>query len=251
MLANKCATCHGSTPLSGLPSLVSYANLTAPSKSDPNKTNAVVALARIQSTTSPMPPAPGAPVAAADISALQDFISLGYPKPSCPSGTGGTGGAGGSSGSGSGGTAGAMGMDPLLASPTCTSMTSWTRGNQGSSSMNPGMACISCHSSGEGPRFSIAGTVYPTGHEPDRCNSSVGTAGARIVIIGADGKMLTLTPDAVGNFSSNTVVKTPFQAKVTYQGRERLMVTAQSSGDCNSCHSQNGSMNAPGRITVP
>jgi predicted CXXCH cytochrome family protein len=30
-----------------------------------------------------------------------------------------------------------------------------------------------------------------------------------------------------------------------------LMVTAQSSGDCNSCHSQNGSMNAPGRITVP
>src|SRR5664279_5204744 len=32
MLANKCATCHGSTPLSGLPSLVSYADLTAPSK---------------------------------------------------------------------------------------------------------------------------------------------------------------------------------------------------------------------------
>ena len=117
--------------------------------------------------------------------------------------------------------------------------------------MNPGMACISCHSSGEGPRFSIAGTVYPTGHEPDRCNSSVGTAGARIVIIGADGKMVTLTPDGVGNFSSNAAVKTPFQAKVTYQGRERLMVTAQSSGDCNSCHSQNGSKNAPGRITVP
>ena len=117
--------------------------------------------------------------------------------------------------------------------------------------MNPGMACISCHKSGEGPNFSIAGTVYPTGHEPDRCNSAIGTAGASVVIIGADGKMTTLTPNAVGNFSSNTAIKTPYQAKVTYQGRERLMMTPQSSGDCNSCHTQNGSMSAPGRITVP
>ncbi|MEO8906118.1 MAG: hypothetical protein ABI488_26415 [Polyangiaceae bacterium] len=40
-------------------------------------------------------------------------------------------------------------------------------------------------------------------------------------------------------------------AKVTYQRRERLMLTPQSTGDCNSCHSQNGSMIAPVRITVP
>jgi hypothetical protein len=79
----------------------------------------------------------------------------------------------------------------------------------------------------------------------------IGTAGARVVIIGADGKMVTLTPDAVGNFSSNTALKTPFQAKVTYQGRERLMLSAQTSGDCNSCHTQNGATAAPGRITVP
>lgn len=245
MLANKCATCHGATPLAGLPSLVSYADLTAPSKSDPSKTNAVLALARIQST-SPMPPAPGAPVTAGDIAALQGFITQGYPKPSCPSGTGGA------SGSGGGGSAGGPpSMDPLFAMPTCTSMTAWSRGNQGSASMNPGMACISCHSSGEGPRFTVAGTVYPTGHEPDRCNSLVGTAGARIVIIGADGKMLTLTPNAAGNFSSNAALKTPYQAKVTYQGRERLMVSMQTSGDCNSCHTQTGSNLAPGRITVP
>jgi nitrate/TMAO reductase-like tetraheme cytochrome c subunit len=142
-------------------------------------------------------------------------------------------------------------MDPLGAAPTCTSMTSWTNGNRGSASMNPGMACISCHSSGEGPAFNIAGTVYPTGHEPDRCNSQVGTQGAQIVITGADGKMLTLTPDGVGNFSSSAALKTPFQAKVTYQGRERSMVTPQSSGDCNSCHTQSGANGAPGRITVP
>ena len=147
--------------------------------------------------------------------------------------------------------AGGASNDPLLAKATCTSMTSWSGGNRGSDSMNPGMACISCHSSGDGPRFAIAGTVYPTGHEPDRCNSSVGTQGAQIVIIGADGKMVTLTPNGVGNFSSNTAIKTPYQAKVTYQGRERLMIASQTSGDCNSCHTQNGANGAPGRITVP
>jgi hypothetical protein len=143
------------------------------------------------------------------------------------------------------------GNDPLNAMPTCTSMSNWTGGNRGSASMNPGLACVSCHAAdGEAPRFSIAGTVYPTGHEPDRCNSKL-PSGVAVVIIGADGKQLTLTPNGVGNFSSNTAVKTPFQAKVTYQGRERLMLTAQSNGDCNSCHSQSGVMNAPGRITIP
>ena len=71
------------------------------------------------------------------------------------------------------------------------------------------------------------------------------------MITGADGKMVTLTPNAAGNFSSEAQIKTPFQAKVTYQGRERLMLTAQTSGDCNSCHTQNGTNMAPGRITVP
>jgi len=229
--------------------LVSYANLTAASKSDPTKTNAALALTRIQSTTSPMPPAPGTPATAGEIAALQDFVSQGYPKATCAA-TGGASGSGGNSASGSGGT---PGMDPLSAPPTCTSMTSWGNGNKGSASMNPGMACITCHKTtgGEAPTFSIAGTVYPTGHEPDRCNSKVGTDGARIVIVGADGKMLTLTPNAAGNFSSEVQIKTPFQAKVTYQGRERLMLTPQSSGDCNSCHTQNGTNMAPGRITVP
>ena len=244
MLTNKCVSCHGSTPLAGLPSLSSYADLTAPSKSDPSKTYAVVMLARIQSTSIPMPPAPGAPVAATDISALQDFISQGYPKPSCPTGTGGTTGMGGSGG--------AAPSDPLGAMPVCTSKTNWTGGNRGSASMNPGAACINCHSKdGEAPKFSIAGTLYPTGHEPDLCNGVNGTQGAQIVIIGADGKMVTLTPNAAGNFSSNAAIKTPYQAKVTYMGRERIMAGMQTSGDCNSCHTQNGSSNAPGRITLP
>lgn len=250
MLTNRCATCHGSVPLAMLPSLVSYASFTAPSKSDPTKTNAVVSLARLQSTMMRMPPAPGSPASASEISALQDFIAQGYPKPSCPEGTGGSGGAS-SSGGGSGG-GGAITDDPLFAMPTCTSMNSWSGGNRGSASMNPGMACNACHKSGgEGPNFSVAGTVYPSGHEPDKCNSGAGAAGARVVIVGADGQTLTLTPNSVGNFSSRTAIKLPYQAKVTYQGRERLMLTAQTSGDCNSCHGQNASMLAPGRVTVP
>lgn len=244
LLSSKCASCHGAVPLTGLPSLVGYANLTAASKSDPTKTNAAVALARIQSTASPMPPAPGTRATASEIAALQDFVSQNYPKPTCMTG----GSAGGASGG-----AGASSLDPLLAAPTCTSMSSWNNGNRGSASMNPGMACITCHQTrgGEAPTFTIAGTVYPTGHEPDLCNSKVGGDGARVVITGADGKTLTLTPNAAGNFSSTSQVKTPFQAKVTYQGRERLMLTAQTSGDCNSCHTQNGTSMAPGRITVP
>ncbi|HET7545886.1 MAG TPA: hypothetical protein VFK05_38725 [Polyangiaceae bacterium] len=262
MLTSKCATCHGAVPTTGLPSLVSYANLTAASKGDPSKTNAVVALARIQSTTTPMPPAPGTRATASEIAALQSFISQGYPKAMCATGSGGaTGTAGATAASGGaagmtgtvGTSGGAPGMDPLSAPATCTSKSSWSNGNRGSSSMNPGLSCISCHKTqgGEAPTFSIAGTVYPTGHEPDLCNSKVGSDGARIVITGADGKVLTITPNSVGNFSSMMQVKTPFQAKVTYQGRERSMLTAQSNGDCNSCHTQNGTNMAPGRITVP
>jgi hypothetical protein len=102
-----------------------------------------------------------------------------------------------------------------------------------------------------GPSLTIAGTVYPTAHEPDLCNGANGSNGARVVITGADGATLTLTPGTSGNFNSRTAVKTPFRAKVTYMGRERAMSTAQTSGDCNSCHTQSGTNSAPGRILLP
>jgi hypothetical protein len=102
-----------------------------------------------------------------------------------------------------------------------------------------------------GPSLTIAGTVYPTAHEPDLCNGANGSNGARVVITGADGQTQTLTPGASGNFNSRTAVKTPFKAKVTYMGRERAMASSQTSGDCNSCHTQNGANSAPGRILLP
>jgi len=252
MLTNKCAACHGTTPLSGLPSLMTYANLTAISKSDATKTNAALCLTLIQSTAKPMPPAGGTAATAAEISALQTWINANY-MVACPAGT--DAGAGGASGTGAGGGAGSTdagtGSDPFSVPPTCTSKTTWTKGNNGSASMNPGMACINCHKSSDGPTFTFAGTVYPTGHEPNLCNGSNGSAGARVVITGADGASITLTPNAVGNFNSTTAVKMPYRAKVTFMGRERIMISTQTTGDCNSCHTQTGTNNAPGRIVTP
>jgi hypothetical protein len=119
--------------------------------------------------------------------------------------------------------------------------------------MNPGEACISCHKSsgGEAPTFSVAGTLYPTAHEPDLCDGFNGTGGAQVVITGADGKTLTLTPNSAGNFYSSNSVKLPYQAEVVYMGQVRAMAESQSTGDCNSCHDQNGTNGAPGRILLP
>jgi len=140
--------------------------------------------------------------------------------------------------------------DPFAVAPTCTSGSMWTQGNHGSAEMNPGRACIACHSTGDGPDLTVAGTVYPTAHEPDLCNGANGSD-VVITIVGADGQSLTLAPNKVGNFNSKTRVALPYTAKVAYMGRERAMGAMQTSGDCNSCHTQSGANGAPGRILLP
>jgi hypothetical protein len=39
--------------------------------------------------------------------------------------------------------------------------------------------------------------------------------------------------------------------KVTYKGKESKMMMQAPSGDCNSCHTQNGEQGAAGRIVLP
>ncbi|MFO0682113.1 MAG: hypothetical protein U0234_08680 [Sandaracinus sp.] len=145
------------------------------------------------------------------------------------------------------------GSDPLNAAPTCTSNANWTSGNRGSQLMNPGLACIACHDTDfRAPSFSVAGTVYPTGHEPDRCNGINGIAnGVTVDVTDANGTTVTLNVNRAGNFFYEGSLTPPFTASVSYQGRVRHMVGAQTSGDCNACHTQNGASAAPGRITVP
>jgi mono/diheme cytochrome c family protein len=192
ILKERCTSCHGATPVAGVPmSLVSYADLTAPAKSDPSVTNAAMAVTRMSSTTSPMPPVGQPPATATQIAALQSWIAAGYPMTGC----------------------GTVGPDPFGVPPTCTSNTFWSSGSNGSPSMDPGMACISCHASNpDAPPFAIAGTLYPSAHEPDLCDGVNGTGGAIVVITGADGASISLTPNAAGNFSYEGRVALPFQA---------------------------------------
>lgn len=131
----------------------------------------------------------------------------------------------------------------------CTSGTKWLRGDRGSSSMHPGVACIDCHVKNGGPRLSIAGTVYPTAHEPDDCNGVNG--GLKVVITDGAGKTQTLSVNSVGNFYSTTAFTKPFTAKVVNGTTERAMTASQTSGDCNSCHTVSGTNDAPGRIMAP
>ena len=116
--------------------------------------------------------------------------------------------------------------------------------------MRPGETCIGCHKQeGEGPLYAIAGTVYPTAHEPDSCEGS--SARATVEITDKNGVKRTLTANEVGNFFFEGTLALPYTATVTYQGRTRAKVTPQSIGDCNSCHTQDGSNGAPGRVLLP
>lgn len=235
LLVNRCDSCHGTSLSGNAPrSLVSYADLIKPDPANISMTEAQVALQRMKSTTSPMPPAPASALTAAEIATLQNWVNGGYPSGSC------------------GGDAGPPPSDPLNAPPTCTSKKTYGGGTDGAgSSMNPGQACISCHKGGEAPKFVIAGTLYPTGHEPNNCNGVSGTTGAKVVVTGNNGTSITLTPNSAGNFTSSTTLPPPYKAKVVNAaGVERVMSSSASSGDCNSCHTQNGANNAPGRVTL-
>jgi hypothetical protein len=113
--------------------------------------------------------------------------------------------------------------------------------------------CVTCHTAeNEGPRYAIAGTLFPTGHEPDDCNGISGAAsGAKVVITDANGTDHELAPNDVGNFFFNGSIPKPYTAKVVSDAGERLMVTPQQDGDCNKCHTAAGAGGAPGRVVVP
>lgn len=146
--------------------------------------------------------------------------------------------------------------DPYNTPPVCTSGVMWTLGNTKSAEMNPGLACDTCHSLGgsaSGYEFDVSGTVYPTAHEPDLCN---GTPTPSIVITDAMGAVHTLTVNSAGNFYNFDylgvgAIPTPFKVKVVTSGGSRPMLTALTNGDCNSCHTEQGTQLAPGRVMAP
>jgi len=231
---SSCMGCHSSPPSGGAPmSLASYADLTAQSSQYPGQTEAQRAVARMSGNPSLMPPSGPAP-AQADIDTINAWINGGYPQGSCGS-DGGT-------------------SNPYNTATVCTSGLTGTTSE--SSAMRPGEACINCHkNSSEAPIDAIMGTIYPTAHEPNDCvgASSTNYAGVQITATDGQGHTVTVTPNSGGNFLGGFAGEftSAYTVKVTYQGRERDMLTPQTSGDCNSCHTETGTNGAPGRIMLP
>lgn len=232
LLATKCLVCHQAEPPGAL---LSSDDFRRPSKTDPQKTVGEVALVRLQATDNTrMPPAPLEAATAAELSALKAWIQAGATAGTCDQSV-------------------PTAPDPYATPVVCTSMQHWTGGNRESPLMRPGGACISCHQSqGEGPIFAVSGTVFPSAHEPDDCNGIASALGAKVVVTEANGTAHTLDVNGAGNFflEARTFVY-PYQAKLVYGGKERVMVEAQTSGDCNDCHTQDGREKAPGRIFLP
>jgi hypothetical protein len=260
LLKVRCQLCHGNPPLAGVPgSLVTPDDFMRVTKADPTKTMAELSIARVTTTMvlQRMPPAPATPLSATEVQTLRAWIEGGMRLEGCSSDPGAL--------PADAGPPPDAGPDPFAVAPRCTSGTTWTRGNAESPLMQPGVACIACHAkSGEAPRFAFGGTLYPSGHEPDQCNGADGTGsaqGAMVVVLDSAGVSATANVNAAGNFyaSARVTLKPPLKAKVVYMGRERLMIGAVPSGDCNTCHTQKGTTTvttmgavpAPGRILLP
>lgn len=115
--------------------------------------------------------------------------------------------------------------------------------------MRPGGDCIACHArEEEGPRYTVAGTVMGAYDDAERC---AGVDETTVVITQANGQVLELPTNAVGNFFYSGSLSTPYTAKVKSSAGERAMSAAQSDGDCASCHTAGGRGGAPGRIIAP
>jgi hypothetical protein len=58
-----------------------------------------------------------------------------------------------------------------------------------------------------------------------------------------------LQVNSVGNFFTNRPLPATYRVQVVMMGRRAVMQTPVTNGDCNSCHSADGTMGATGRIT--
>lgn len=233
LLEASCQSCHANPPATGVPMpLMTYDDLLASAPTDASVRVVDLSIVRMQDSRAPMPPPPAPRASADEVAVLSNWVNQGMPA-TCDTGT-------------------AL-PDNIFDTPLTCSSGSYRRGEEESPNMKPGGACISCHtSSREGPRYQIAGTVYPTAHEPDDCIGVDGTTGnAQVVVTDATGAEIVLDVNSVGNFYSRESIVLPYKAKVVQNGQERVMQTAQQSGDCNGCHTESGSNQAPGRIMLP
>jgi hypothetical protein len=241
LLAQRCRSCHGD-PLRGAPMpLITHDDLLAPAPSDPSATTAEKAAARMADPTAPMPPGASATVPAVEVAAFEAWLAAGAPAGTCETEP-----------------------DPFDVEPRCTSNVFWDRDDDGDPRMHPGRDCVTCHDAerredpddDDIPDLVVGGTVYPTGHEPNDCFGDA-AADLRVVIrsLATDAEV-SLAPNASGNFllhrgTAPPGFEPPFSVKLVAGDRERVMAMPAPQGSCNACHTQDGAMNAPGRIVSP
>lgn len=238
LLENRCIGCHlGPSPVA----LLTYDNLLKPSAAVPGKNLAQVSVDRMKNTASPMPPAPAVAPTAAEIATFEAWVTAGTPKGVVCTPPAGDAGADG----------GTVPTGTNYNTPTvCTSNTTWNQGNQGSSRMRPGGACITCHTMRGGPAYTVAGTVYPTAHEPNDCNGT-NNAAMTVIVTDKNGVITNIPVNTAGNFFSRAAVAPPFFVKVSNGTKTRAMAGALTAGDCNTCHTLAGVNGAPGRVMAP
>lgn len=97
---------------------------------------------------------------------------------------------------------------------------------------NAGEPCLACHGKGEGPDFSLGGTLYTAlaGGSP--------VAGATIRVTDADGVELTVISARNGNFWIEDAIAFPVQVQASACPSTLPMVAPSSVGNCNAsgCH---------------
>ncbi|MDP2315350.1 MAG: carboxypeptidase-like regulatory domain-containing protein [Pseudomonadota bacterium] len=130
----------------------------------------------------------------------------------------------------------------------CSSGSYWTGGDEESPLMNPGQSCIACHDRGEGPTFTVAGTVMGDYGDVDDCD---GVEGVTVRLTDADGAVHEATSNAAGNFYLNDAIAMPYTVELESDAGVSTMSTAPTTGDCASCHTADGAEGAPGRVVAP
>jgi hypothetical protein len=149
--------------------------------------------------------------------------------------------------------AGALGCsEPTLGVPPQVCSTNAVNAGE-SELMEPGGTCISCHSSYDGPSFTIAGTVMNALHDDTNC---AGVPDVTVAITGADGMRVELASNPNGNFRLDRWPGTmlfPYTAEISRGGVTSKMLSPRQPGenDCNACHAAAGRNAAPGRIVAP
>lgn len=235
VMAVYCDSCH--LPGPAIPPILYYrSDFLAPAASDPSKNNAQVSLERMKNAGNPMPP--GSLPSADAVATFEAWVQGGCQPGSCGAASNNPGYGGGS---------------PYDADPICTSNQTWTDGSGGGSSMYPGRACNDCHADQKPDEiFTFAGTVYPTGHEPDDCYGV--PSGVVVALEGADNTIVAVDVGPTGNFSSKTAITYPATARIVGNGNLLEMpghILGPEDGDCNYCHTQFGNEDVRGRLVVP